>query len=141
MVKKGEELEKTNGPNSEEPTSGQFRGLKSSELKRKKKDLKDAALALLNATGFRLEDVDEEVDGNTAIILSLFKKALEGNVQAFTAIRDTAGQKFAETVNVNDVRPKSIEIEFVDKSKPRSNNSRVNTREEISLTVGENDET
>ncbi len=120
MAKKGGTPENLRTPTTEEARYiGMLGGKKSAEVRRKKKDLKDAALALLNMTGYKVEGLEEDVDGNTAVLLALMKKALDGNVQAFATLRDTAGQKPVETVNVNDSRPKAVEIAFVDKSKPK----------------------
>ena len=120
MSKKGGNPDNLIVPSSDEARRyGSLGGIKSGEVRRKKKDLKDAVLSLLNSEDFTIEGVEGNVDGNTAIVASLFMKALEGNVQAFTALRDTAGQKPVETVNVNDTRPKAIAIEFVDKSNPK----------------------
>jgi hypothetical protein len=45
-------------------------------------------------------------------------EAINGNVKAFLAIRDTIGEKPADTLNFSaDDNIKGIEISFVDKSK------------------------
>lgn len=104
-------------PTSEEARhNGALGGIASGVARRKRKDLRETALAFLEATGY---GEDKKVDGYTAMIGALVEKALKGDVSAFTALRDTAGQKPVETLNLNDTRPKSIEIEFVDKSSPK----------------------
>lgn len=139
MSTKGGRTENLRTPTSEEARAiGMLGGLASGVARRKKKDLKDAALALLNATDYEVEGVDGKVDGNTAVLVALMKKALEGNVNAFATLRDTAGQKPVETVNVNDTRPKSIAIEFVDKSNPNKKKGDPKIVGESSPTVGDN---
>lgn len=60
MPKKGGNPENLRVPTSEEARkNGILGGIKSGEVRRKKKDLKDAALALLNATGYKVEGVED----------------------------------------------------------------------------------
>lgn len=112
---------------------GALGGIASGVAKRKRKDLRETALAFLEATGY---SGDKRVDGYTAMIGALVEKALKGDVSAFTALRDTAGQKPVETLNLNDTRPKSIEIEFVDKSQPKKQATDPKIIGESSPTVG-----
>ena len=69
--------------------------------RRKKKDFREACLALLET-----EMTDTEgnlVTGYDVVVSSLFTQAKAGNVKAFEALRDTAGQKPVEKLVVADV--------------------------------------
>lgn len=57
-------------------------GIASGEARRRKKTLKDELIALL-----------EMNDNNNKISVALLNKALNGDIQAFTTIRDTIGEK------------------------------------------------
>lgn len=73
---------------------GRKGGIKSGEVRRKRKSLKEELLALLGA----------KVDGKTMqekISLSLIKEAVQGNVRAYETIRDTIGEKQKENINVS----------------------------------------
>lgn len=61
---------------------GRKGGLKRAENIRKRKSLKDELIALLELN-----------DNNNKISLALLTKALNGDIQAFTTIRDTIGEK------------------------------------------------
>ncbi len=50
--------------------------------------------------------------------MSVFQKALKGDVQAFKEIRDTVGEKLKDMIELEDIRVQNIEINFVDKSRP-----------------------
>ena len=74
--------------------------------RRKKKDFREACLALLET-----EMADTEgnlVTGYDVVVSSLFTQAKAGNVKAFEALRDTAGQKPVEKLVVSDVDPSVI---------------------------------
>ena len=74
--------------------------------RRKKKDFREACLALLET-----EMTDAEgnlVTGYDVVVSSLFTQAKAGNVKAFEALRDTAGQKPVEKLVVSDVDPSVI---------------------------------
>lgn len=66
---------------------GRKGGLKRAENIRKRKSLKDELIALLELN-----------DNNNKISLALLTKALNGDIQAFTTIRDTIGEKPTEKV-------------------------------------------
>jgi len=76
----------------------------STEAKRKKKELKNYIQALLE-----IKD-DEGVDNYTKLVMSLYNKALEGDVQAFNSLRDTAGMKPKEEVEISS--PTQIHIKL-----------------------------
>lgn len=81
-------------------------GVASGIARRKKKDFREACLALLET-----EMTDNEgnlVTGYDVVVSSLFTQAKAGNVKAFEALRDTAGQKPVEKLVVSDVDPSVI---------------------------------
>lgn len=57
-------------------------GIASGEARRRKKTLKEELIALL-----------ETNDNNNKISVALLQRALNGDIQAFTTIRDTIGEK------------------------------------------------
>ncbi len=64
-------------------------GIASGEARKRKKTLKDELIILL-----------ETNDNNKKISVALLNKALNGDIQAFTTIRDTIGEKPVDkTVN------------------------------------------
>lgn len=73
---------------------GRNGGLKSGEVRAKRKTLKDELLALLST----------KVDGKTMqenISLSLIQEAMSGDTKAFLAIRDTIGEKPKEEIELS----------------------------------------
>lgn len=69
--------------------------------RRKKKDFREACIALLET---EMTDNDGNlVTGYDVVVSSLFRQAKAGNVKAFVALRDTAGQKPVEKLVVSDV--------------------------------------
>lgn len=71
---------------------GQKGGIKSGEVRKMRKTLKEQLLLLLSE-----KDVQEN------ICLSLIDKALEGDTKAFQVIRDTIGEKPMENICVSSV--------------------------------------
>ncbi len=71
---------------------GQKGGIKSGEVRRMRKTLKEQLLLLLSE-----KDVQEN------ICLSLIDKALEGDTKAFQIIRDTIGEKPIENLCISSV--------------------------------------
>lgn len=72
---------------------GKKGGIKSGEVRAKKKTLKEELITLL----------ETETDNKTMqekISFSLIQEALKGNVKAFETIRDTIGEKPKENVNI-----------------------------------------
>lgn len=66
-------------------------GIKSGESRRQRKTFKEELIALL-----------ETNDNNKKISIALLKKALKGDIQAFTTIRDTIGEKPVDkSINAN----------------------------------------
>lgn len=71
---------------------GQKGGIKSGEVRRMRKSLKEQLLLLLS---------ENEIQEN--ICLSLIDKALDGGVQAFKLIRDTIGEKPVEKFSTTEL--------------------------------------
>lgn len=67
-------------------------GIASGESRRRKKTLKEELIALL-----------ETNDNNNKISLALLNRALNGDIQAFTTIRDTIGEKPKDEVDLKGV--------------------------------------
>ena len=82
---------------------------KSAEARRKKRDLKLAMQALLEAD-VKDKRTGETMSGAEAIALAQYRKALKGDAKAFELIRDTSGQK-----PVEKVEQVNIDGEYVDK--------------------------
>lgn len=76
-------------------------GIKSGETRRKKRDLRLAFEALLEKE-FKGED-GELLSGAELLALKQFRKGIEGDTKAFEVIRDTAGQKPVEKVEVGKI--------------------------------------
>lgn len=86
---------------SEARQRGSNGGKKSGEARRRKKEIRECLEMLLEKeiktrTG-------ETMSGAEAISAKLFEKALKGDVRAFEVLRDSAGQKPIERINVATV--------------------------------------
>jgi hypothetical protein len=99
------------GRSSEEAAeSGRKGGIASGVARRQAKDLRNLALAILEMP-IKEGDIDEittlaSVKGKNmttsqAMILAQVRRAIEGDSKAFEVIRDTAGQKPIEKVEVS----------------------------------------
>ena len=66
-------------------------GIASGESRRRRKTLKEELLALLEIN-----------DNNNKISLAVLEKALKGDIQAFTTIRDTIGEKPKDEIDLNN---------------------------------------
>ena len=73
---------------------GRKGGIKSGEVRREKKLLKDILQTILE-----LKD-ESGTDNQTKINIALTKRALAGDVKAFEVIRDTLGQKPKDTLEL-----------------------------------------
>ena len=98
-------------PNSERSPeevreNGRKGGIASGVARRRKKDLREACLAILE-TEITTKSGDK-MTGSEAMVAKLFQQAMKGNIKAFIAIRDTAGQKPVEKLVVSDVDPSVI---------------------------------
>ena len=98
-------------PNSERSPAevrenGRKGGIASGVARRRKKDLREACLAILE-TEITTKSGDK-MTGSEAMVAKLFQQAMKGNIKAFIALRDTAGQKPVEKLVVSDVDPSVI---------------------------------
>jgi hypothetical protein len=82
---------------------------KSAEARRKKRDLKLAMQALLEAD-IKDKRTGETMSGAEAIALAQYRKAMKGDAKAFELVRDTSGQK-----PVEKVEQVNIDGEYLDK--------------------------
>ena len=73
-------------------------GIASGEARRRKKTFKEELIALL-----------EMNDNNNKISVAILNKALNGDIQAFTTIRDTIGEKPKDEIEVTDVTNKKFD--------------------------------
>lgn len=98
-----------NEQNLRTPTSTEARergrkgGIASGKARRERKTLKDELLLLL-----------QEDDNNTKISVALLNKALMGDIQAFTTIRDTIGEKPTDKIEADVNSEVNISIELSD---------------------------
>ena len=76
---------------------GTMGGKASGEARRKKRDLKLAMQALLEAD-VKDKKTGETMSGAEAIAMAQYRKALKGDAKAFELVRDTSGQKPVEKV-------------------------------------------
>lgn len=72
-------------------------GIASGEARRKKRDLKLAIQALLEAD-IKDKKTGETMSGAEALAVAQFRKAMRGDTKAFEVLRDTSGQKPVEKV-------------------------------------------
>lgn len=76
-------------------------GIASGEARRRKRDLRLAMEALLEQD--ITDNKGKTVSGAEAIALKQFQKALKGDTRAFEMIRDTAGQKPVDKVQIQEI--------------------------------------
>ena len=84
-------------------------GIASGEARRKKRDLKLAMQALLEAE-IKDKKTGETMSGAEAIAMAQYRKALRGDAKAFELVRDTSGQK-----PIEKVEQVNIDGEYLDK--------------------------
>lgn len=84
-------------------------GIASGEARRKKRDLKLAIQALLEAD-IKDKKTGETMSGAEALAVAQFRKAMKGDSKAFEILRDTSGQK-----PVEKVEQVNIDGEYIDK--------------------------
>lgn len=70
-------------------------GIKSGEVRKARKTLKDELLLLLQTNNYQEN-----------ITLSILDRATKGDTKAFEVIRDTIGEKPKEEIQVEDITPK-----------------------------------
>lgn len=90
---------------------GRLGGIASGEARRKKKLIKEQLELLLSLplkdenAKRKLEQIGidaDNLDNQMAMVISLWNKALKGDVQAFNSIRDSVGEKPSDVVeNIN----------------------------------------
>lgn len=86
---------------------GQKGGKASGEARRKKKELRECLEILLDKE--MKSRSGETMTGAEAISAKLFEKALHGDIKAFEVIRDTAGQKPVDRIQVAEVDQATID--------------------------------
>ncbi len=84
-------------------------GKASGEARRRKRDVKLAMQALLEAE-IKDKKTGEVMSGAEAIALAQYRKAMKGDAKAFELVRDTSGQK-----PVEKVEQVNIDGEYLDK--------------------------
>lgn len=86
-------------------------GINSGKARKEKAELKKTLLTLLESDfDIETDGKHEKIDGATAVCVSLIKKAISGDVKAFTAIRDTIGEIPTTKVSVtNDISQSVID--------------------------------
>ena len=75
---------------------------KSAEARRKKRDLKLAIQALLEAD-IKDKKTGETMSGAEALAVAQFRKAMKGDTKAFEVLRDTSGQSVVQKVAIAEV--------------------------------------
>ena len=95
--------------------NGRKGGQASGVSRRKSKSIREALKALLSG---KVKYEGQEMVGNDAIALSVFHKAINGDVQAFKEIRDTVGEKPVDRVEAS-VKTESQELlkEYLEQAK------------------------
>ena len=93
-------------PNSERSPkevreNGRKGGIASGVARRRKRDLREACLAILDTE--ITTKTGDKMTGSEAMVAKLFQQAINGNIKAFEVLRDTAGQKPVDKVVVADV--------------------------------------
>ena len=104
MSKGRENLIPTNRRTKEEARElGRKGGIASGKARRERKTLKDELIMLL-----------EDDDNNKKISVALLKRALDGDISAFTTIRDTIGEKPTDKIEADVNNEVTINIELSD---------------------------
>lgn len=104
MNKGVENLIPTNQRSKEEARElGRKGGIASGKARRERKTLKEELIMLL-----------EDDDNNLKISVALLKRALDGDISAFTTIRDTIGEKPTDRIEADVNSEVNITIELSD---------------------------
>lgn len=113
---------------SEARRRGRNGGVKSGEARRAKKTLREAVLLLLHSK-CTMEDVQAQMEAlglakkdmtnQMAMVVSMFNEAMQGNVQAFNSLRDTAGEKPANITELTGKDGKAVEIKHEEQLTPK----------------------
>lgn len=96
---------------SEAREKGRKGGFASGEARRRKKDLRECLKALLD------EEDMEGTTGSEKLAMMLYMKAMEGNVKAYSELRDTVYGKPVSTIEMTGkggtpLQPPSLEVVF-----------------------------
>lgn len=83
--------------------NGRKGGIASGEAKRRRKALRECLEELLEKE--HADSKGNKATGVEAISIALFKKAASGDIQAFTTIRDTVGEKPTEKMDIGGGLP------------------------------------
>lgn len=81
---------------------GRAGGIKSGQVRKERKTLKEELLLLLASD-----------DNNSKISTALIKRALNGDVSAFAMIRDTIGEKPNDKLELSNDKPFEVNIKVV----------------------------
>jgi hypothetical protein len=101
MANKNDNLLKGNEKHTFTPEELSKGAKKSAEVRRAKRDLRQALETLLET---EIKGKNGEIkSGAEAIAIAQFQKALKGDTRAFEVIRDTAGQQVVQKVAVAEV--------------------------------------
>ena len=100
-------------PNSEVAREmGRKGAIKSAEVRREKKKMKDALKSLLKLpikNGSLKDELkelgfeDEEMNNQLALLVSAYNRGLQGDIKAIEFIRDTIGEKPKEEIELKEV--------------------------------------
>lgn len=88
--------------------NGSKGGKASGEARRKKRDLKLAIQALLEAD-VKDKKTGDVMSGAEALAVAQFRKAMRGDTKAFEVLRDTSGQSVVQKVSVAEVNQNVID--------------------------------
>lgn len=104
MAKREDNLKPFTSEQSREEAAknGAKGGIASGEARRKKRDLKLAMQALLEAD-VKDKRTGEVMSGAEAIALAQYRKAMKGDAKAFELVRDTSGQSVVQKVAIAEV--------------------------------------
>lgn len=107
---------------------GRKGGLRSGEVRRQKKTLREVVQLLLNGkcTGAdactRMQSLGiatGDMTNQMAMVVAMFDQAIEGNVQAFNTLRDTAGEKPASVTELTGRDGHAVEIKHEEPLTPK----------------------
>lgn len=112
-------IQEVNSRRSREQHSEDSRkgGVKSGEVRRERKkiadqinlllslpfpDIQDKKGRQLKQTFYQLGIDPDNIDNQMAMVISMWQKAIKGDVQAFNTLRDTVGEKPKETITIDN---------------------------------------
>lgn len=107
MARKEDNLVKGDEAHKFTPEEASKGGKASAEARRRKRDLRKAFEALLEKDF--LDKKGTSLTGAEILALKQFDKAMKGDTRAFEVVRDTAGQKPVEKIQVEDVDQEALE--------------------------------